>query len=407
MEIKDLQFHELKKTKVKEFKFFGVSHKTASIAQRELFHLSEKEKERLVGLICSHFSDVTGLLILATCNRTEIYFESIRTNATEILKFFMNFKGQPETAQIVFLQTNDTKSTIKHLLQVSSGLESMVLGDAEIIHQIKKAYQYSMQNKLQGSILERTIQTVFKTHKRISNETNFRDGTTSVAYKALKSIRDFYGKEEAKSRNILFIGAGDIVEQLFQYNSKFNFTNIHLSNRSSTKAKILAELNNAKIYPWNRVLQNNFNEFDVILSAVSNCPHLVTNISNTANKILLIDLGVPSNINEKLAIQKNITYYNLDTISYELHVTKIKRLEALDHINIILNEEREILIEWIEKAAYRKAIAAHKERVSKKIKNELIQSNSYSEKKAIELTNEIIKKIITNNKKFTQSVGII
>ena len=104
-----------------------------------------------------------------------------------------------------------------------------MLGDAEIIHQIKKAYHFSIAHKLQGSLLERALQTVFKTHKRISNETAFRDGTTSVAYKSLKVIRDCYSKTDAKSKKILFIGAGDIVKQLYKYNNKFNYNNILFS----------------------------------------------------------------------------------------------------------------------------------------------------------------------------------
>ncbi|WP_242117198.1 glutamyl-tRNA reductase [Aestuariivivens sediminicola] len=396
MELQDLQIPEIKTTVEKELKYFGVSHKTASVTQRELFHLSENEKEQLVGLICRHFSDVSGLLILATCNRTEIYFESSKTKASEILNFFVNFKGQPKQAQEVFVHFNDTESTVKHLLQVSSGLESLVLGDAEIIHQIKKAYQFSMQTKLQGSLLERALQTVFKTHKRISNETNFRDGTTSVAYKALKAIRDFYGKNEAKSKKILFIGAGDIVKQLFKYNSKFNFKNIHLSNRSISKANILAQRNSVEIYPWNNVMQNEFDDFDVIISAVSNCQHIVKNISNTEKNILLIDLGVPSNIDQKLADKANIAYYNLDTISSELHETKAKRLEALKYINVILNEEMELLNEWIKTAPVRKAIIEYKKKVSIKIKNQLLHDKNYSEEKAKELTNDAIKKLLAN-----------
>ncbi len=84
------------------------------------------------------------------------------------------------------------------------------------------------------------MQTVFKSHKRISNETNFRDGTTSVAYKSLKVVSETYGKPHARIKKILFIGSGDIVKQLFKYNSKFNFNNIYVSNRTEPKAVVLA-----------------------------------------------------------------------------------------------------------------------------------------------------------------------
>jgi glutamyl-tRNA reductase len=180
--------------------YISISHKTASVIQREDYHISEEEKPRLVHLMHDTFIDLKGLFILSTCNRTEIYFESSIISASTIRDFFIIYKvnSVSKASKKLFHFSNNTEDTIRHLLQVSSGLESLVLGDAEIIHQIKKAYQFSMAHQLQGSLLERALQTVFKSHKRTSNETNFRDGTTSVAYKSLKVLRDTYGKTPAK-----------------------------------------------------------------------------------------------------------------------------------------------------------------------------------------------------------------
>ena len=118
------------------------------------------------------------------------------------------------------------------------------------------------------------MQTVFKSHKRISNETEFRDGTTSVAYKSLKMISDTFGKDHRQSKKILFIGAGDIVKQLFKYNSKFDYNDIYISNRTEEKAILLAKRYDCNVYPWEKVLENEFIGFDVIISAASNCHRL-------------------------------------------------------------------------------------------------------------------------------------
>jgi len=379
----------------KSLRYISVSHKTASTIQREKYHLSDTEKELLTHLIRSTFSDISGLFILATCNRTEIYFEAIHTTKNDLTAFLIDFKSiQNKTSeQMVFISSNQTETSIQHLLEVSSGLESLVFGDAEIISQIKKAHQFSMHYKMQGSLLERALQAVFKTHKRISNETNFRDGTTSVAYKSLKVIRQTYDSETVKSKKILFVGAGDIVKQLFKYNSKFNFNNIYISNRSLEKAIILAQANQCHTYPWEHVLSNNFDDFDVIISAASNCPNLINNIS-ASKKPLLIDLAVPCNIDKRLKEIEHVIFHDLDSISVELEETKEHRLAATDEVNGIINEEIESYKEWLEGGLLRALLAEFKIKVHTKVKTQL---NTIESSKITLVTNQVMKKIMVQN----------
>ncbi|NCP05878.1 MAG: glutamyl-tRNA reductase [Flavobacteriales bacterium] len=379
----------------KSLRYISVSHKTASTIQREKYHLSDTEKELLTHLIRSTYSDVSGLFILATCNRTEIYFEAIHTTKNDLTALLIDFKSiQNKTSeQMVFISSNQTETSIQHLLEVSSGLESLVFGDAEIISQIKKAHQFSMHYKMQGSLLERALQAVFKTHKRISNETNFRDGTTSVAYKSLKVIRQTYDSETVKSKKILFVGAGDIVKQLFKYNSKFNFNNIYISNRSLEKAIILAQANQCHTYPWEHVLSNNFDDFDVIISAASNCPNLINNIS-ASKKPLLIDLAVPCNIDKRLKEIEHVIFHDLDSISVELEETKEHRLAATDEVNGIINEEIESYKEWLEGGLLRALLAEFKIKVHTKVKTQL---NTIESSKITLVTNQVMKKIMVQN----------
>ncbi|MFD0834377.1 hypothetical protein ACFQ0I_01270 [Mariniflexile aquimaris] len=381
----------------KSFRYISISHNTASTLQREKYHISEEEKVALTTLICDSFNDISGLFILATCNRTEVYFEATNTTSNAVLDVLMNFKSvtNPEAEKPLFNSSNDTKDSIKHLLEVSSGLASLVFGDAEIISQIKKAHQFSMAHKLQGSLLERALQAVFKTHKRISNETDFRDGTTSVAYKSLKVIRQSFDSASVKSKKILFIGAGDIVKQLFKYNSKFNFTNIYIANRSEEKAIILSQTNKCKTYPWANVLSNNFDDFDVIISAASNCPNLINTINPLIKKTLLIDLAVPCNINKELAKQNDIIFHDLDSISVELEETKENRLAATNEVNTIIFEEINSYNEWLEGASLRALLAACKINLNNKLQNYFDTPLEESEINLV--TNQVMKKLIVNN----------
>ncbi|MCF8273750.1 MAG: glutamyl-tRNA reductase [Flavobacteriaceae bacterium] len=381
----------------KTLRYISVSHKTANTEQREKFHISEEEKQQLTQLVCDTFTDISGLFILATCNRTELYFESISTTAETLIDYLIEFKSikNSKTEKELFRTSDSTETSIKHLLEVSSGLESLVFGDAEIISQIKKAHQFSMAHQLQGSLLERALQAVFKTHKRISNETDFRDGTTSVAYKSLKVIRQTFDRDSVKSKKILFIGAGDIVKQLFKYNSKFNFNNIYIGNRSLEKAIILAQSNQSKTYPWEHIISNNFDDFDVIISAASNCQNLIKDGVSTNKKVLLIDLAVPCNIDKKLANRNTIVFHDLDSISVELEETKEHRLAATNEVNCIISEEINSYNEWLQGTSLRALLAEFKITISIKVKTRL--EPTIEDSQITELTNQVMKKIMIKN----------
>ena len=377
-------------------RYISISHKTASAAQRELYHIPEEEKGALINIICNNFVDISGLLLLVTCNRTEIYFES-QTTVAKVLRDFlvrqMSGEVSAKTKQL-FNYSDKTEETVQHLMKVTSGLASSVLGDVEIVHQIKKSYQASIAHHVQGSLLERAMQTVFKSHKRISNETHFRDGTTSVAYRSLKVLGNTFDKSSLKTKKILFIGAGDIVHQLFKYNSKFKFNNIHISNRTEEKASALSKLHHTKVFSWDKVLRNEFQDFDVIISAASNCPQLVKQVPNRDQKVLLIDLAIPCNIDKALAQKENIQFYDLDTISVDLEETKGKRMAAIGEVTSILTEELEAYKKWLQDAPLRAFLAEYKIIVNQKVVEYFDENNKESNTETIKtITDRVIRKL--------------
>ena len=283
-------------------------------------------------------------------------------------------------------------------MEVASGLESSVLGDAEIIHQIKIAHLFSLSQHMQGSLLERAMQAVFKCHKRINNETHFRDGTTSLAYKTLKLVSNHFKNYHSDTKKILFVGAGDIVLQLFKYNSKFNFGNIYISNRTIETATVIAQKQQCKLFDWDKVIENDLEEFDVIISAVSNRQNLIHEVEAANKKILLIDLAVPMNIDENLAKNKNIIYCGLDCISEELEANLESRLNAVGLVNIIISEALSDFSEWLQESSFRENLSKQKRLVTRKLrscfKNDVIEN---SEELFKIVTNRILKEIIKRN----------
>lgn len=381
----------------KALRYVSISHKTASVKMREKFYVADEQKETVLTRLCESFPEISGLLLLVTCNRTELYFESDSISATEVLHFLVfHLVGERSTDyDRLFKVSDSTEATVGHLLEVSAGLVSKVLGDAEIICQLKKAYQLALQQNLQGSLLERAMQTVFKTHKRIQNETNFRDGTTSVAYKSLKMVNDTYGRAVAKEKKILFIGAGDIVKQLFKYNAKFGFENIAISNRTKSKALALTDKYLGQWFDWGKVLNNDFQEFDVIISAASNCPRLITEIKENSNPRLLIDLALPGNIDATLADKANVQFYDIDAISQELEANKEKRIAAVQQVNAVKEAELEQFKKWYQEAPLRALLADYKISLKHKIAGYLKNRDKPYDKARIQLiSNRIMRNLI-------------
>ncbi|MGB5647657.1 hypothetical protein [Muriicola sp.] len=338
----------------KALRFISISHLTATLILREEFSIPEEEKPEVIARLKNAFPDITGLLLLGTCNRTEIYFESETTSSEDLLDTFCAILGRESKRNAhLFFQSNDTLQSVQQLAAVSAGLRSKVLGDAEIIGQIKKAYILSRKAGLQGSLLERALQTVFRSHKRVRNETNFRDGTTSSAYRSLKLIETSYGPTSRSSTKILIIGAGDIVKKLFKYNQKFKYQHLYISNRTEKNAALLAKQYNCQIYDWGKVMSNDFEDFDVIIGAASNCHHLIKELDNSKDRRLLIDLGLPGTIDPVLGNKAGIEFFDLDTISSEIANNKEKRFQAITEVKEIIQAEVDEFTKWFLEAPLR------------------------------------------------------
>ena len=390
----------------KYLRYISISHITASVTERSHYQFSDQQKIDFVNIICKKFNDISGLMLLATCNRTELYFESVTTSATAMRDFLLTFKGHQGSSigENLFSLSDETETTVHHLLQVSAGLESSVLGDAEIIHQIKKAHQFAIAHHLQGSLLERALQSVFKAHKRISNETHFRDGTTSLAYKSLKIVKDSYPVDKLNHIKILFVGAGDIVKQLFKYNTKFNFKNIYVTNRTEQKALDLSKQNRCKVFDWNKVLEHKLDDFDVIISAVSNYQHLIKNIPAIKSKVILIDLTVQGSIDRALAKNEHIKFYDLDTLSEDLDEAREQRFLAIDEVNNIITNELVDYCRWLQEAPLRQVLAEYKIKVTKKVVNYFEPDTEVEKIKAV--THQIMRKLMHQPEKLMSSTEI-
>ncbi len=378
-----------------QLRFTSISHHSATVSQRERFHFSDTDKEPFIQGVLETFPDIAGILLLVTCNRTEVYFESTISTAGQLRDYMLaHTPGQPGTREKnLFTCCDMTGQSLRHLLAVSAGLESSVIGDAEIHHQVKDAYRRAIRQGRQGSLLERGMQTVFRSHKRIRNETAFRDGTTSTAYKALKMIRDSFGTD-AKNKRVLLVGAGDIVRQVLKYSPRFGFRDVSITNRTESKMLTLARENSIKSWPWARLKENQLEAFDVVISAVSNRPGLITGGIATGRKILLVDLAVPGNIDKSLGSRKNVIRCDLDTITAQSETTRARRKAAIQTVEQILSEELQAYMDWVHREPFRQLLSRRKQAILKQLRATYPQAD-YEE--IAKMANRMIREEIQQN----------
>lgn len=293
----------------------GLSHKTAPVALREQFAVKQSEIVRLARTL-----KVCGLLdeivLLSTCNRVEIY--GVTQNTTSNLKpLFQLLCSEPqELNECIYV--HEGAAAIRHLLQVAAGLDSMVLGETEIIGQIKHAYEISHSAKLTGRILNRLFQRAFQTTKEIRTRTDIGRGAVSIKSAAVELIGKTFGGDF--SQPIMVIGAGDVAKSCVRSLSKKGARSILISNRSFDRALDLALQCGAEAVCFGDCLFG-MRDVDVVIAATSSSDTLLNrddaeNLMKARRRrpLLLIDLAVPRNIDPAVRKLENISLYDIDDL---------------------------------------------------------------------------------------------
>ena len=344
-----------------QLRYISISHQNAGTAIRQLFHFTDVEQQDFIRSVLLSFQDIRSLMVVGTCNRMEVYFESLHTPGSAMLSFLLSQKGlgaRAEELSSYFTQSDNTISTAYHLLKVTNGLDSRISGDAQIIQQVKRAYWQAVEANMQGKLLERSIQAAFRLHKRISNETAFRSGTVSFAYLSLKSIQTLFGKEALSQKRLLIAGAGEIAEEVAKYSARFAFKEVVTANRTEARAAALAEKYNIQTAAWELLETHKLENFDAIISCVSNRSQLIKSdyFQGLGKKVVLIDLAMPANIQKPATAQSDIHLFDLDSLAEVKDTNQENRERARIEAEKLLLEEISLFTEWVNKLPVHQAL---------------------------------------------------
>ncbi|WP_400192670.1 glutamyl-tRNA reductase [Hymenobacter sp. B81] len=332
------------------FKAVGLSFKTAPLAIRELIALDEAACRRFLDTLRNELG-LSDLLVLSTCNRTEVFYASERDQSPAIIEALGQLKGVADVDAFYeyFTLYNTCDDAAQHLFEVAMGLDAQVVGDLQIANQVKRAYQWSADADAAGPFLHRLLHTVFFTNKRVQQETSFRDGAASTSYAALELVEELTA--DVANPRVLVVGLGEIGADVCRHlaDSK-EFTDVTICNRTRAKADALAEeCGGLKVLDFENLVDG-LQQADVIISSVARdtpffTAEMVSRLDVLSYKFF-IDLSVPRSIEAEVEAVPGVLVYNIDAIQSRANQALEQRLAAVPQVRAIIAESMTGLHDW-------------------------------------------------------------
>ena len=373
----------------------GLSYKKADAEIRGKFSLDTLAKTRL--LEQAKKEGIPSLIVTSTCNRTEIY--GYAEHPFQLIKLLCeNSHGTVEEFQkVAYVFKN--QDAINHIFRVGTGLDSQILGDFEIISQLKNGFAESKSLGLINTFLDRLINSVIQASKKIKNETEISSGATSVSFASVQYI--IKNVENIGSKNILLFGTGKIgrntCENLVKHTKNEHIT---LINRTKDKAEKLAGKLNLIVKDYSE-LHLELQKADVVVVATgAQNPTVDKAILNLKKPMLILDLSIPKNVHENVKDLEGVTLIHLDHLSQITDETLENRKKHIPAAEAIIEEIKEEFLLWTKSRKFAPTIHALKQKLNAIKDSELnFQSKKiadFNEEQAEIISNRIIQKITTH-----------
>lgn len=330
------------------FRVVSLSHKSAPVHIRELISLDEAAIERLL-LKLKEFFSVSDALVLSTCNRTEVYYSHESDLSVELIKLIGIERRLTDAISYrdYFQVLNNESEAVTHLFRVSMGLEAQVIGDIQILNQVKRSYQTAADLELAGPFLHRLMHTIFFTNKRVVQETAFRDGAASLSYATIELIERL--TQNIFQPRILLIGVGEIGEDVARNMVHLPTAQVKIANRTLAKTEEIGIPLGFEVIAFESCLKA-IEEADVVVCSVRMpepflTKQLIEGINIPSYKVL-IDLSVPRSIETSVEELPGVVLYNVDNIQSKASAALQNRLESIPSVEAILEESIEEFGAW-------------------------------------------------------------
>lgn len=385
----------MQETQQKHFYNIGVSYKKADAKTRGKFSLSKENQASLLTL--AKEKGFEGVLVLSTCNRTEISgFAQRPCQLIELLCEFSEGSIQ-EFSKISFVYKN--QDAIQHLFRMGTGLESQILGDYEIVGQLRQAFKLAKSVNTTNAYLERLINFVLQASKRVKNETKLSSGTTSVSYAAVQYI--IKNMPDYNAKNILVFGLGKMGKHTCKNLAEYtNNKQIALINRTEEKTtQFIKEHQSIRKATINNLTQEIGRADVLIVSTGSDKPTVTRKHIDNNKELLILDLSMPENVAKDVNELESVRLVNVDELSKITDETLAIRQQEVPLAESIIETHKKEFNDWLNHRRFTPAIAALKKSLEN-IKQDEINFQKkkiadFDENQAELITNRFIQKITT------------
>ena len=376
------------------FYVIGISYKKADANIRGRFSLDIEHQELI--LEEAQAEQMEGLMIISTCNRTELYgfaqhpFQLIQKLCAHSQASLEDFE------KFGYIYKN--KEAINHIFNVGTGLDSQILGDFEIISQFKKAFILSKKYNLVNAFIERLQNSVIQASKRVKNETELSSGATSVSFASVQYILS--NVKNISQKNILLFGTGKIgrntCENLIKHTDNKHIT---LINRTKEKAQQIAGKFNVLVKNFSELTEELLQTDVLVVATGSKTPTINKDILPKDKEMLILDLSIPKNVDENVKTIKGVTLIHMDHLSQMTDSTLERRKTFIPDAQRIIKEVKAEFEDWLQNRRFAPTIRALKMELEN-LKNSEIdfqrkKINNFNEEQAEILSNRIIQKITT------------
>jgi glutamyl-tRNA reductase len=385
---------------IEHYAVVGINHWSAQVAIREKFALKQQTCKLLLQDARMH--GIGDLLVITTCNRTELL--TLKENTEQVIRLFLRYtRGtRQELTQYGFQKQGE--EAIRHIYRVALGLDAQILGDLQIINQVKKAYHLAAETGSPGSGIHRLMQSVFRAHKRSRNETQLASGAASIAYAAVQCAKKRLGKMDEKK--IVLIGAGKIGKIACKNLVSAGARNVTLVNRSRDRAFKLGERFEFAVECFSRLLECVADADLVIVATGADKPvitrRFIERIPHPEDRrMVMIDLSVPRNIDPSLKNHAWIELIHIDKLNDISDETFQKRRESIPLVEQIIEQEIREYREWLNERDLVPTIRALVDKMDKirRSETELYHNRITNDDwpKVDHLTRRIVNKILAHS----------
>lgn len=374
------------------FYAIGLNYKKADANMRGRYSLDDASKLAL--LAQAKKSNIESLVITSTCNRTEIY--GFAQDAIELINLLCsNTNGTVEEfKKVAYVFKN--KDAISHIFRVGSGLDSQILGDFEIISQLKTSTKLSRKHGLLNHFTERLINAVIQASKRIKTETEISSGATSVSFASVQYI--FKNIDDVSNKNILLFGTGKIgrntCENLVKHTENKHIT---LINRTKDKAEKIAGKFDLLVKDYSN-LQEEITHSDILIVATGALrPTIDKQIIQSKKPLLILDLSIPKNVNDNVQDLGNVSLIHLDDLSQITDEALEARKEHIPAAERIIEEIKSDFNSWLETRKFAPTIKALKHKLSDfaaaELNTQRKKNANFNEEQAEIISKNLVQKI--------------